>query len=143
MPPLTEGGGGRHDLAGSRTAVALGARDRERPERLARMRTAQVQAAARVRIPPLRDPDETPVPVAEKVGRTSEGVCLCVAKYLVIDDADRALHLAEVAGRRVVLDGAGRALGRLAGGPGEPSGRAAAPAERRGAGSAAEPGGRP
>ena len=40
MLPLTEGGDGRHDLAGSRTAVALGARDRERPERLARMRTA-------------------------------------------------------------------------------------------------------
>ena len=66
-----------------------------------------------------------------------------VVRFLGLDDADRALHLAEAAGRRVVLDGAGRALGRLAGGPGEPSGRAAAPAGRRGAGSAAEPGGRP
>ena len=91
MPPLTEGGGGRHGLAGSKTAVTLRERDRERPWRLARMRTAQAQAAARARIPPLRDSDETPVPVAEKVGRTSEGVCLCVAKYLEIDDAGRAL----------------------------------------------------
>ena len=67
-----------------------------------------------------------------------------VVRFLGLDDADRALRLAEVAGRRVVLDGAGRALGRLTGGPGEPSGRAAAPAgRRRGAGSAAEPGGRP
>ena len=66
-----------------------------------------------------------------------------VVRFLGLDDADRALSLAEVAGRRVVLDGAGRALGRLAEESGEPSGRAAAPAGRRGAGSAAEPGGRP
>ena len=39
MPPLTEGGGGRHGLAGSRTAVVLGAKDRERPGQLVRMRT--------------------------------------------------------------------------------------------------------
>ena len=36
-----------------------------------------------------------------------------VVRFLGLDDADRALHLAEVAGRRVVLDGAGRALGIL------------------------------
>ena len=57
MLPLTEGGDGRHDLAGSRTAVALGARDRERPERLARMRTTQVAARARILL--LRDSGET------------------------------------------------------------------------------------
>ena len=58
MLPLTEGGDGRHDLAGSRTAVALGARDRGRPERLARMRTTQVAARARILLP--CDSGETP-----------------------------------------------------------------------------------
>ena len=52
------GWGGRHGLAGSRTAVALGAKDRERPGRLVRMRTAQ--AAARAQIPLPRDSDERP-----------------------------------------------------------------------------------
>ena len=48
-------------MAGSKTAVALGAEDREMPGRLARMRTAQAQAqaAARARIPLLRDSGET------------------------------------------------------------------------------------
>ena len=50
---------GRHGLAGSRTAVALGTEDREVPGRLARMRTAQAQAAARARILLLRDSGET------------------------------------------------------------------------------------
>ena len=58
MLPLTEGEDGRHDLAGSRTAVALGARDRERPERMARMRTTQVAARARILLP--CDSGETP-----------------------------------------------------------------------------------
>ena len=40
MPPPMGRKDGRHGLAGSRTAVALGAKDRERPRRLARMRTA-------------------------------------------------------------------------------------------------------
>ena len=62
-----------------------------------------------------------------------------VVRFLGLDDADRALRLAEVAGRRVVLDGAGRALGHLAAEPGE-SGESPG---RRGAGRAAEPGGRP
>ena len=53
MLPLTEGDDGGHNLAGSKTAVALGERDREMPGRLARMRTAQ--AAVRTRIPLLRD----------------------------------------------------------------------------------------
>ena len=42
-------------MAGSKTAVALGERDREMPGRLARMRTAQAQTAARARILLLRD----------------------------------------------------------------------------------------
>ena len=108
MLPPTAGEDGRHGLAGSKTAVALGTEDREMLERLARMRTAQAQAAARARILLLRDPGETPGPVAEKVGRTSDGVRLCAPRHLVggvehapsdgarsgrpreIDDADRA-----------------------------------------------------
>ena len=110
MLPPTGGEDGRHGLAGSKTAVALGAEDREMPGRLARMRTAQAQAqaAARARILPLRDSGETPGPVAERVGRTSDGVRLCAARYpgggvehalsdgarsgrpREIDDADRA-----------------------------------------------------
>ena len=70
---------GRQGLAGSKTAVALGAEDRERLERLARMRTAQV--AARALILPLRDSDETLVSVAEGARRTSDGVRLCAARY--------------------------------------------------------------
>ena len=65
-----------------------------------------------------------------------------VVRFLGLDDADRALRLAEVAGRRVVLDGAGRALGRLAAEPGE-SGEPGESPGRRGAGRTAEPGGRP
>ena len=67
----TEGEDGRHGLAGPKTAVALGAKDGEMPGRLARMRTAQAQAAARARILLLRDSGETPDPVAGRVGRTS------------------------------------------------------------------------
>ena len=44
----------------------LSASDRERPGWLARMRTAQVQAAARVQIPLLCDSGETPAPVADR-----------------------------------------------------------------------------
>ena len=62
MLPLTEGGSERHERTGSKTAVVLGASDRERPGWLARMRTAQVQAAARVQIPLLCDSGETPAP---------------------------------------------------------------------------------
>ena len=66
MLPLTEGGSERHERTGSKTTVVLGARDRERPGWLARMRTAQVQAAARVQIPLLCDSGETPAPVADR-----------------------------------------------------------------------------
>ena len=66
------GWGGRHGLAGSRTAVVLGAKDRERPGRLARMCTAQTTARARISL--LRDSGETPVPVTEKVGLAAGGV---------------------------------------------------------------------
>ena len=71
MLPLTEGEDGRHGLAGSK-AVALGAKDRERPRRLARMCTAQTTARARISL--LRDSGETPVPVTEKVGLAADGV---------------------------------------------------------------------
>ena len=82
MLPPTAGEDGRHGLAGSKTAVALGTEDREMLERLARMRTAQAQAAARARILLLRDSGETLVPVAEKVGLAVNSVRLCVARYL-------------------------------------------------------------
>ena len=66
MLPLTEGGSERHERTGSKTAVVLGASDRERPGWLARMRTAQVQAAARAQIPLLCDSGETPAPIADR-----------------------------------------------------------------------------
>lgn len=72
MLPLTEDEDGRHCLAGPKTAVMLGAKDRERPGRLARTRTAQ--AAARARTSLLHDSGETPGPVAEKVGLAADGV---------------------------------------------------------------------
>ena len=99
---------GRHNLAGSKTTVALGERDRERLERLARMRTAQAQTAARARILLLRDSGETLVSIAERVGLAADSVRLCAARCLEggvehapsdgarsgrpreIDDADRA-----------------------------------------------------
>ena len=59
MLPPTGGEDGRHGLAGSKTAVALGAEDRGMPGRLARMRTAQAQTTARARILLLRDSGET------------------------------------------------------------------------------------
>ena len=77
-------------------------------ERLARMRTAQAQTAARARILLLRDSGETLVSIAERVGLAADSVRLCAAKYLEggvehapsdgarsgrpreIDDADRA-----------------------------------------------------
>ena len=63
---MTEGGSERHERTGSKTTVVLGASDRERPGWLARMRTAQVQVAARVQIPLLCDSGETPAPVAPR-----------------------------------------------------------------------------
>ncbi|AKT49578.1 integrase [Olsenella sp. oral taxon 807] len=95
-------------MAGSKTAVALGEKDRERLERLARMRTAQAQTVTRARILLLRDSGETLVSIAEKVGLAVNSVRLCVTKYLEggvehalsddarsgrpreVDDADRA-----------------------------------------------------
>ena len=69
-------------MAGSKTAVALGEKDRERLERLARMRTAQAQTVTRARILLLRDSGETLVSIAEKVGLAVNSVRLCVTKYL-------------------------------------------------------------
>ena len=95
-------------MAGSKTTVALGERDREMLERLARMRTAQAQTVTRARILLLRDSGETLVSIAERVGLAVNSVRLCVTKYLEggvehvlsdgarsgrpreIDDADRA-----------------------------------------------------
>ena len=51
MLPPTAGEDGRHGLAGSKTAVALGTEDREMPGCLARMRTAQVVARPRILLP--------------------------------------------------------------------------------------------
>ena len=59
MLPPTGARTGRHGLVGSKTAVALGTEDREVPGCLARMRTAQAQAAARARILLLCDSGET------------------------------------------------------------------------------------
>ena len=96
-------------MAGSKTTVALGERDREMLEWLARTRTAQAQTAARARALLLRDSGETLASIAERVGLAADSVRLCAAKYLEggvehapsdgarsgrpreIDDADRAL----------------------------------------------------
>ena len=93
-------------MAGSKTAVALGERDRL--ERLARMRTAQAQTAARARILLPCDSGETLVSIAERVGLAADSVRPCAARCLEggvehapsdgarsgrpreIDDADRA-----------------------------------------------------
>ena len=96
-------------MAGSKTTVALGERDREMLERLARMRTAQAQTAARARILLPCDSGETLVSIAERVGLAADSVRPCAAKCpgggverapsdgarsgrpREIDDADRAL----------------------------------------------------
>ena len=107
--PLTAGEDGRHNLAGSKTTVALGEKDREMLERLARMRTAQAQTVTRARILLLRDSGETPGPVAEKVGLAADGVRLCVTKYLE-GGVERALSDGARSGRPREIDDADRAF---------------------------------
>ena len=107
--PLTAGEDGRHNLAGSKTAVALGERDRERLERLARMRTAQAQAVTRARILLLRDSGETLVSIAEKVGLAVNSVRLCVTKYLE-GGVEHALSDGARSGRPREIDDADRAF---------------------------------
>ena len=107
--PLTKGEDGRHNLAGSKTAVALGAKDRERLERLARMRTAQAQTVTRARILLLRDSGETLVSIAEKVGLAVNSVRLCVTKYLE-GGVEHALSDGARSGRPREIDDADRAF---------------------------------
>ena len=109
MLPLTEGEDGRHGLAGSKTAVALGERDREMPGRLARMRTAQAQTVTRARILLLRDSGETLVSIAERVGLAADSVRLCVTKYLE-GGVERALSDGARSGRPREIDDADRAF---------------------------------
>mgnify|MGYP000877488445 CR=1 FL=1 len=109
MLPLTAGEDGRHGLAGSKTTVALGERDREMLERLARMRTAQAQTAARARILLLRDSGETLVSIAEKVGLAVNSVRLCVTKYLE-GGVEHALSDGARSGRPREIDDADRAF---------------------------------
>ena len=106
---MTEGKDGRHGLAGSKTAVALGAEDRERLERLARMRTARAQVVTRARILLLRDSGETLVSIAEKVGLAVNSVRLCVTKYLE-GGVERALSDGARSGRPREIDDADRAF---------------------------------
>ena len=107
--PLTEGEDGRRGLAGSKTAVALGEKDRERLERLARMRTAQAQTVTRARILLLRDSGETLVSIAERVGLAVNSVRLCVTKYLE-GGVERALSDGARSGRPREIDDADRAF---------------------------------
>ena len=106
---MTKGEDGRHNLAGSKTAVALGAKDRERLERLARMRTAQAQTVTRARILLLRDSGETLVSIAEKVGLAVNSVRLCVTKYLE-GGVEHALSDGARSGRPREIDDADRAF---------------------------------
>ena len=96
-------------MAGSKTAVALGAKDRERLERLARMRTAQAQTVTRARILLLRDSGETLVSIAEKVGLAVNSVRLCVTKYLE-GGVEHALSDGARSGRPREIDDADRAF---------------------------------
>ena len=107
--PLTEGKDGRHGLAGSKTTVVLGAEDRERLERLARMRTARAQVVTRARILLLRDSGETLVSIAEKVGLAVNSVRLCVTKYLE-GGVEHALSDGARSGRPREIDDADRAF---------------------------------
>ena len=106
---MTKGEDGRHNLAGSKTAVALGAKDRERLERLARMRTAQAQTVTRARILLLRDSGETLVSIAEKVGLAVNSVRLCVTKYLE-GGVEHALSDGARSGRPREIDDGDRAF---------------------------------
>ena len=96
-------------MAGSKTAVALGEKDRERLERLARMRTAQAQTVTRARILLLRDSGETLVSIAEKVGLAVNSVRLCVTKYLE-GGVEHALSDGARSGRPREIDDADRAF---------------------------------
>ena len=109
ITPLTKDEDGRHGLAGSKTTVALGAKDRERLERLARMRTAQAQTVTRARILLLRDSGETLVSIAEKVGLAVNSVRLCVTKYLE-GGVEHALSDGARSGRPREIDDADRAF---------------------------------
>ena len=106
---MTKGEDGRHNLAGSKTTVALGAEDREMLERLARMRTAQAQTVTRARILLLRDSGETLVSIAEKVGLAVNSVRLCVTKYLE-GGVEHALSDGARSGRPREIDDADRAF---------------------------------
>ena len=106
---MTAGEDGRHNLAGSKTTVALGEKDREMLERLARMRTAQAQTVTRARILLLRDSGETLVSIAEKVGLAVNSVRLCVTKYLE-GGVERALSDGARSGRPREIDDADRAF---------------------------------
>ena len=96
-------------MAGSKTTVALGERDREMLERLARMRTAQAQTVTRARILLLRDSGETLVSIAERVGLAVNSVRLCVTKYLV-GGVEHALSDGARSGRPREIDDADRAF---------------------------------
>ena len=96
-------------MAGSKTAVALGERDREMPGRLARMRTAQAQTAARARILLLRDSGETLASIAERVGLAADSVRLCAAKYLE-GGVEHALSDGARSGRPREIDDTDRAF---------------------------------
>ena len=106
---MTAGEDGRHNLAGSKTTVALGERDREMLERLARMRTAQAQTVTRARILLLRDSGETLVSIAERVGLAVNSVRLCVTKYLE-GGVEHALSDGARSGRPREIDDADRAF---------------------------------
>ena len=96
-------------MAGSKTTVALGEKDREMLERLARMRTAQAQTVTRARILLLRDSGETLVSIAEKVGLAVNSVRLCVTKYLE-GGVEHALSDGARSGRPREIDDADRAF---------------------------------
>ena len=106
---MTAGEDGRHNLAGSKTTVALGEKDREMLERLARMRTAQAQTVTRARILLLRDSGETLVSIAERVGLAADSVRLCAARYLE-GGVERALSDGARSGRPREIDDADRAF---------------------------------
>ena len=96
-------------MTGSKTAVSLGAEERGRLERVARMRTEQAQVVTRARILLLRDSGETIPAIADKAGLAVNSVRLCIAKYLE-GGVERALYDDARSGRPREIDDADRAF---------------------------------
>lgn len=96
-------------VAQSKTAIVLSEKERDRLERIARMRTEQAQVVTRARILLLRDEGEVLPVIADKVGLAVNSVRLCIKKYRE-GGIDRALSDDARSGRPREIDDADRAF---------------------------------